>query len=142
MAHVSEGLALAALKVGLDKATELGEPSCVAIVDAGGNLTAFARSDDAAFGVGEIAINKAYTAAALRCRTEDLYRDAQPGGEAYGLEVAGRGRPFVLFGGGAPIRRDGAIIGAVGVSGGPVAADIKIADSMLQHLEERSGSLG
>ena len=135
MAQVTETAALAALKVGLDKATQLGEPSCVAIVDAGGNLTAFARSDEAAFGVGVIAINKAYTAAALRCRTEDLYRDAQPGGEAYGLEVAGCGRPFVVFGGGAPIKRDGVIIGAVGVSGGPVAADLEIADAMLRFLE-------
>ena len=135
MAQVTEELALAALKVGLDKAAELNEPSCVAIVDAGGNLTAFARSNDAAFGVGEIAINKAYTAAALRCRTEDLYKNAQPGGDEYGLEVAGRGRPFVLFGGGAPIRRDGVIIGAVGVSGGPIAADLKIADAMLQYLQ-------
>lgn len=135
MPQVTEDLALAALKVGLDKAAELREPSCVAIVDAGGNLTAFARSDDAPFGLGDIAINKAYTAAALRCRTEDLYQDSQPGGESYGLEVAGRGRPFVLFGGGAPIRRDGVIVGAVGVSGGPVSADLKIADAMLEYLQ-------
>lgn len=136
MAQITEVAALAALKVGLDKAAELKEPSCVAVVDVGGNLLAFARSDDAAFGVGDIAINKAYTAAALRCRTEDLYRDAQPGGEAYGVEVAGRGRPFVVFGGGAPVRRDGVIIGAVGVSGGPVAADVEIADAMLQDLQK------
>lgn len=135
MSQMTQELALAALKVGLDKATELGEPSSVAIVDAGGNLTAFARSDDATFGVGEIAINKAYTAAAFQCRTEDLYQDAQPGGETYGVEVSGRGRPFVVFGGGAPIRRDGVIVGAVGVSGGPVAADVKIADAMLQYLQ-------
>lgn len=135
MGQVTEELALAALKVGLDKAAELGEPSCVAIVDTGGHLTAFARSNDAAFGLGEIAINKAFTAAALRCRTEDLYQDAQPGGETYGVEVAGRGRPFVLFGGGAPVRRDGLIVGAVGVSGGPVAADVKIADAMLERLQ-------
>lgn len=135
MSQMTEESALAALKVGLDRAAELGEPSCVAIVDSGGNLTAFARSNDAAFGVGEIAINKAYTAAALRCRTEDLYQDSQPGGESYGLEVSGRGRPFVLFGGGAPIRRDGVIVGAVGVSGGPVSADLKIADAMLQYLQ-------
>ena len=135
MAQVTEELALGALRVGLDKAAELREPSGVAIVDAGGNLIAFARSNDAAFGLGEIAIDKAYTAVALRCRTEDLHKDAQPGGEAYGLSVAGHGRPFVMFGGGAPIRRDGVVIGAVGVSGGPVAADLKIADAMLQYLQ-------
>ena len=132
---ITEEQALTALKVGLTKAAELGEPSCVSIVDAGGNLVAFARSDAAAFGVAEIAINKAYTSAALRCRTEGLYQDAQPGGEAFGLAVAGRGRPFVVFGGGAPVRRAGVVVGAVGVSGGPVAADIQIADAMLRYLE-------
>jgi uncharacterized protein GlcG (DUF336 family) len=33
----------------------------------------------------------------------------------------------VIFGGGIPIRRDGAIIGAVGTSGGSVEQDVAVA---------------
>ncbi|MEM7120282.1 MAG: heme-binding protein [Pseudomonadota bacterium] len=135
MSGITESMALVALKAGLEKAAELGEPSSVSIVDAGGNLIAFARSDGAPFGVGDIAINKAYTSAAFQCRTEELYEDAQPGGDTYGVEVTGNTRPYVLFGGGIPIMRDGVCVGAVGVSGGPVSADLQISAAMAETLQ-------
>ncbi len=136
MSAFSEDTILAALKAGLDKASELAEPSCVAILDAGGNMVAFAKSDGATFGVGDLAINKAYTAAAFQCKTEDLYEDSQPGGPFYGIEVTSNSRPYVLFGGGIPVMRNGSCVGAVGVSGGPVAADTAIAGVMVGILEK------
>ena len=48
------------------KAAEIGVPMNIAVVDAGNNLTAFARMDGAWLGSIDIAQNKAYTARVLR----------------------------------------------------------------------------
>jgi uncharacterized protein GlcG (DUF336 family) len=135
MTHISQGAALRAINAGLAKAAELNEPSSVAVVDAGGNLLAFARSDESAFGTIEIAISKAYTSASFKVRCDDLLADSQPGGECYGLLTANTGRPYVVFGGGIPIMANGKCIGAVGVSGGPVKADVAIAEAMHKSFE-------
>ncbi|MES2433017.1 MAG: heme-binding protein [Pseudomonadota bacterium] len=120
------------LKVGLAKATEMGEPSCIAVVDQGGNIAGFVRSDSAMFGTAEIAVTKAYTAAAFKMPNGDLSADGQPGREAYGFETAGRGRNFSAIAGGFPLIREGKCIGAIGVCGGPVATDVIIAQAMLE----------
>ena len=130
--NITVEMANRAIAVGIAKINELKEPSCMAIVDEGGNLIAFMRSDGATFGTAEVAINKAYTAAAFRCSTADLQLSVQPGGEIYGL--VGQRQPFVYFGGGLPILRDGRLVGAVGVSGGPVTADEAIASAMADSL--------
>lgn len=119
------------LQVGLNKASEINEPSSIGIVDDGGNIIGFARSDDATFGTAEIALSKAYTSAALRIPNGDLAADVMPGAEAYQLETSGRGRNFTAIGGGFPLYRDGVCVGAIGVSGGPVAHDLIIARAML-----------
>jgi uncharacterized protein GlcG (DUF336 family) len=130
---ISHESALAAIEAGVAKVRELSQPSCLAIVDAGGNLLAFLRVDDASLGTVEIAQNKAYTAAALRAPTENWMEIAQPGADLYGLERS-TSRPFVLFAGGIPIIHDGVVIGGVGVSGGPADADIAIAQAMISAL--------
>ncbi|MDD1963805.1 heme-binding protein [Pseudomonas putida] len=131
--HLTSQIAQAAIKAGEQKVQELNEPSCLSIVDAGGNLIAFLRTDAAAFGLGDLATNKAYTAAALKVSTADLYSDAQPGGEVFGIQGAAT-RPFVVFGGGIPVRWQGDVIAAVGVSGGPVEADVAIATAMVDSI--------
>ena len=94
-----------------------------AVVDAGGNLIAFGRMDGAEIAGPVLAVDKAYTAVANRTSTEELGRLAAPGGELFGLQANGGGR-FVIFGGGVPLRADGVIVGAVGVSGASTADDI------------------
>ena len=133
MHHPTSAEVLALLEAGLAKAADMNEPSCMAVVDAGGNLMGFLRSDEAQFGTIEIAINKAWTASAFRMATADLAPDVLPGRELYGIEGTGA-RPFVPFGGGLPIKRGGKCIGGVGVSGGPVATDVAIAEAMLAAL--------
>ncbi len=135
MSENSTEEAIKALRCGLEHAEKLNEPSSIAICDAGGSLIAFCRSTDAAFGSVEVAIGKAYTAAAFRTKTADLLQDSQPGGEFYSLVAANPSRPFVVFGGGTPVVRGGVCVGAVGVSGGPVAADVEIAAVVCQALE-------
>lgn len=137
MAMTIADRAAEALRAGLLKAEEIKEPSSIAIVDAGGNLMAFSRSDEAAFGTVDVAISKAYTAAAFKVPTESLLGDAQPGGEIYGIVTASNSRQFVVFGGGTPVFEDGRCVGAVGVSGGPVAADMIIVEAVVAALEGR-----
>lgn len=132
---ISQEAALHALTVGAAKARELGEPSSLAIVDAGGNLMAFLRVDDAALSTVEIAQSKAYTALALRSPSGNWLEIVQPGAALYGLDALGGRRPFVVFGGGLPVRDGKSVIGGVGASGGPVDADVAIAQAMVDALQ-------
>jgi uncharacterized protein GlcG (DUF336 family) len=110
------------------RATELGVPMNVAIVDQGGNLVAFARMDGAWLGSIDIAQNKAYTARAFDMPTKDLAPLVQPGQSLYGIEASNRGR-LIVFGGGIPLVSGGSIVGAIGVSGGAVEQDQSVAEA-------------
>ena len=108
------------------RAKELGTKVVSAVCDAGGNLVAFIRDDDAFIASIDIAINKAYTAVALKMETEKLAELAAPNGPLYGIQQTNGGK-IVIFGGGAPIYRNGEIIGGFGVSGGTAEFDTEMA---------------
>jgi uncharacterized protein GlcG (DUF336 family) len=50
-------------------AEELGQPMCIAVVDGGANLVAFARMDDSLLVAVDIAVKKAPTATEFRTDT-------------------------------------------------------------------------
>ncbi|MDH3398618.1 MAG: heme-binding protein [Acidimicrobiia bacterium] len=107
------------------KATEIGTPMSVAIVDIGRSLLAFGRQDDAKLGSIDVAIGKAYTSRSLDMNTEDVGPLTQPGAPLFGLQAT---NPLVIgFGGGRPLSRGGVVVGAVGVSGGSVEQDQEVA---------------
>jgi uncharacterized protein GlcG (DUF336 family) len=107
----------------LSAAAEDGLLVSAAVVDAGGNLVAFARMDGAEIAGVVLAPDKAYTAVANSAPTHELAEAAAPGGPLFGLHAAAQGR-FVVFGGGIPIRdAAGTITGGIGVSGAPDPAD-------------------
>jgi uncharacterized protein GlcG (DUF336 family) len=108
------------------KAQEIGQPMDIAVVDAGGNLKAHVRMDGALVGSIDIAINKAWTSVAFKLTTQDFGAGAQPGESIYGINTTNQGRA-VIFGGGIPLERDGAIVGAIGVSSGTVDQDMAVA---------------
>src|ERR1700754_4179427 len=110
------------------KATEIGVPMNVAVVDEGGNLVAFAHMDGAWMGSIDIAQNKAYTARAFDMPTKDLAPLAQPGQSLYGIEASNRGR-LIVFAGGIPLLSGGRVVGAIGVSGGTVEQDQEVAQA-------------
>ena len=110
------------------KADEIGVPMNIAVVDAGNNLTAFARQDGAWLGSIAVAQDKAFTARAFDAATDDLYEKAQPGGSLYGIGVSNDGR-VITFPGGVPLANGDDIVGAVGVSGGEVAQDQEVAEA-------------
>ena len=98
----------------------------IAVVDAGGNLKAFARMDGAWLGSIDIATTKARTARYFDLPTEALGALSQPGGPLYGIEVSNGG--LITFPGGLPLKSlDGMIIGAIGVSGSTVENDHAVA---------------
>ncbi len=68
------------------KADEIGVPMNIAIVDAGNNLTSFARQDGAWLGSIDIAQGKAYAARAFDMTSAELGAESQPGKSLYGIE--------------------------------------------------------
>jgi uncharacterized protein GlcG (DUF336 family) len=110
------------------KAKEIGQPMNIAVVDAGTNLTAFARMDEAWLGSIDIAINKAFTAKAFDLSTQDLGKNSQPGDQFFGIHVSNHTR-VMIFAGGIPIKENGQVVGAVGVSGGSGVQDQTVAEA-------------
>ncbi|QQL50802.1 GlcG/HbpS family heme-binding protein [Mucilaginibacter ginkgonis] len=108
------------------KAQEIGVPMNIAIVDAGANLKAFHRMDNAWLGSIDIAIRKAKTARLFDMESGDLGKLSQPEEPLYGIEVTNGG--LVSFPGGIPLKNTaGEIVGAIGVSGGTVQQDREVA---------------
>jgi uncharacterized protein GlcG (DUF336 family) len=119
------------VKASMQKAQDLKVQEDIAVVDAGGNLKAFVRMDNAWLGSIDIAIKKAKTARLFDMETAKLGKMSQPGEPLYGIEHSNHG--LVSFGGGIPLEdADGEIIGAIGVSGSTVDNDVKIAQAGLE----------
>jgi uncharacterized protein GlcG (DUF336 family) len=108
------------------KAHEIGQPMNIAVVDAGGNLVSHVRMDGAWMGSIDISINKAFTARAFDISTAELSENSQPGRQFYGIQNSNHGR-VMIFAGGVPLRRNGSVIGGIGVSGGSGCQDQAVA---------------
>ncbi|HEX4695422.1 heme-binding protein [Sphingomonas sp.] len=117
------------------KAAQIEVPYNIAVVDAGGNLLAFARMDGAWLGSIDIAIHKAFTARAFDMPTGDLADMAQSGEPLFGIQNTNHDR-IVIFGGGIPIKVGDTVIGAIGASGGTVDQDTEVAEAALAAFEE------
>jgi uncharacterized protein GlcG (DUF336 family) len=116
------------ISAGIVKAKEIGQPMNIAVVDVGTNLTAFARMDGAWLGSCDIAINKAFTAKAFDISTLEPGRNSQPGDQFFGIHVSNHDR-VMTFAGGIPLKMNGQIVGAVGVSGGSGEQDQAVAEA-------------
>lgn len=111
-------------------ALERGWTVAVAIVEAGGGLVLFHCLDDTQPGSRDIAVQKARTAAMLHRPTKAL-EESIAGGRTALLSVPG----MVALEGGIPIRVEGRVIGAIGVSGMASAQDGEVAAAGLAALE-------
>ncbi|WP_082235340.1 GlcG/HbpS family heme-binding protein [Halobacillus massiliensis] len=120
-----------------NEAEKLGIPMVISIVDEGGNFIACHRMNDALLVSVEIAQNKAWTSVAMKMPTADLAEAAGSGDELYGINTTNNGR-IVIFGGGIPLRKKDKIVGAVGVSGGAVEEDIRVAQAAVNMFDESS----
>ncbi|AHG89535.1 protein of unknown function DUF336 [Gemmatirosa kalamazoonensis] len=110
------------------KAGEIGQPMNIAVADAGGNLVAHVRMDGAWMGSVDISIKKAWTSRAFDIATKDLAPLSQPGKDFFGIHASNDGR-VMIFAGGIPLKRDGQVVGAIGVSGGSGKQDHEVAEA-------------
>jgi uncharacterized protein GlcG (DUF336 family) len=116
------------IAAGEAKARDIGQPMNIAVVDEGTNLKAFIRMDNAWLGSIDIAVNKAFTAKAFDISTKELGQNSQPGDQFFGIHVSNHDR-VMIFAGGVPLKVDGKIVGAVGVSGGSGEQDQQVAEA-------------
>ncbi|WP_265443708.1 GlcG/HbpS family heme-binding protein [Flexivirga meconopsidis] len=133
-ASISTAAAREVIAAAEAEAAAIGVPSVIAVCDAGGILKAFSRMDGAALMSVQVAQDKAYTAAGFGMPTDgwhDFIKDDAPlaAGAPTGIDR------LVIFGGGYPIIVNGAVVGAIGVSGGHYAQDMQVARAGLAHLE-------
>ena len=110
------------------KSEKIGQPMNIAVVDEGGNLVAHVRMDGAWIGSIDISINKAFTSRAFDISTKDLAQHSQSGGQFFGIHASNSGR-IMIFAGGIPLKRDGKVVGAIGVSGGSGEQDHAVAEA-------------
>jgi uncharacterized protein GlcG (DUF336 family) len=119
------------------KATEIGRPMVIAVVDDGGVLKAFSRMDGAALLSVQIAQDKAYTAAGFGMGTDQWYDFIKNDPPLAAGATTGIDR-LVIFGGGYPIKVDDQVVGGIGVSGGHYSQDMEVAQAALAVLEKTS----
>ena len=117
-----------------EKARQLNTQMNIAIVDAGVNLVAFARMDDAWIGSIDLALRKARTARYFNMESGEIGKLSQPGGPAWQIEHSNGG--LVTFPGGVPIKNsEGEIIGAIGASGSSVENDHAVAQAGAERMK-------
>src|SRR5580704_7253178 len=117
MSHVKLEDARRIIAAAEKKAQEIGQPMNIAIADEGGNLVAHVRMDNAWIGSIDISQKKAYTSRAFDISTKDLASHSQSGNQFFGIHASNNGK-IMIFAGGIPLKKDGKVVGAVGVSGG------------------------
>ncbi len=113
---------------GEKKAAEIGQPMNIAVADAGGNIVAHVRMDGAWIGSIDISQKKAYTSRAFDIATKDLAEHSQSGKQFFGIHASNDGK-VMIFAGGVPLKKDGQVVGAVGVSGGSGDQDHAVAEA-------------
>lgn len=117
------------------RATEIGVPMNIAVVDDGGHLMAFVRMDGAKISSVEIAIVKAHSAAIRRQPTGPYIENGQLNlVVTVGLMVGSKAQQTPLRGG-VPLYVQGKCVGAIGVSNGNEEQDVDVAHTGATALE-------
>lgn len=105
-----------------------GVAACIAVCDPAGEPIVTMRMDGAPRLSAEIAVNKAYTVAYFNGLPTHAWWPllANDPSLVHGFTQTPR---LIVFAGGVPVRVDGAVVGAVGVSGGSPDQDRAIAEA-------------
>jgi len=117
--------AMKLLEAAMAKARDMKVPECIAVVDAGGHLLAFARMDGAFALSIDTALVKAMTAASYGIPTGDI-----AAGVDIKLAIATQGKRVNLPGG-LPVIVDGHVVGAIGIGSGTGEQDREVAAAAL-----------
>ena len=119
--HLSLDLALSLLARVREEAETRDLSLAAAVVDTAGHVLASQRMDGTALGAIQLALGKAYTAAAWATPSGEFAQSTQPGGDDWGWNTTDA--RIVVYPGGIPLLVDGEIVGAIGASGGTAAED-------------------
>lgn len=126
---ISNELADALMAGAIAKAAEMQVPMCIALCDPSGTLVQFRRMDHAPLLSVQIAQDKAYTAVSFGMATHEWHEFIKNDPPLHdGIVHTPR---LVVFGGGYPIKVDGAVVGGIGVSGGHYSHDMEVAQAGL-----------
>lgn len=120
----------------LKRAQSLGKAVSVAVVDAGGFVVSVRRSDGARPLTPDIARAKAYTAAVMQRPGKMLkkWQESQPVFFSQLSQLPGAAQPIMATEGSVTIKKDGEIIGGLGIAGGTADEDQQVADDVLESL--------
>lgn len=132
LSSIDAATAQAAIAAAAEHARSKGLQMSIAVCDHAGLLKSFLRMDGASQISLGIAQDKAYTSAATGLATHrwhDFIKDDAP--LLHGFVHTPR---LVVFGGGFPIVEDGAVIGAIGLSGGHYSQDMECARAALEAI--------
>ena len=131
--HVTLEQAEKAIDAGIAEADEIGVPMNIVIFDSGAKLKAFRRMDNAFVGSIDVAMKKAKTSCLFAMPSGNLGAVSQPGHPVYGIEHSNDG--LMTFPGGFPlVNSEGVLIGSVGVSGGSVEQDHRVAVAAVKAI--------
>jgi glc operon protein GlcG len=124
------------LQAAVKRAEQIGVPMSITIVDEGGHLLGFARTDRGKAHNVPMAIAKARSAAFKQLPTGKTGTLGTPLDDYMGIALTLAGGPenFVTFSGGFPILLEGHCVGGVGVSGGSADQDNSVAQAGLDAL--------
>lgn len=120
--------ALALLDAAIIKATSMGVPQCIIVVDTSGEVLASVRMDGAKFLSLRTAHAKARTAASSNNNTGALGNEA-----AMAASISSKGG-MTLLKGGLPIRFNGKLAGGIGVGSGTGDEDVEVARAALAAI--------
>ncbi|MFD6280002.1 heme-binding protein [Streptomyces sp. NPDC060209] len=136
MSNISLDAAEEIIDAAHKRAQAFGKAVSVAVVDAGGFVVAIRRPDGARPLTPDIARAKAYTAAVMQRPGKMLkkWQESQPVFFAQLSQLPGAAMPIVAAEGSVTIKRDGEIIGGLGIAGGTADEDQQIADDVLESL--------
>jgi uncharacterized protein GlcG (DUF336 family) len=126
------------VEAAMAKAEDMDLMVSVCLCDAEGWPKVFYRMDGALFPTAELARDKAWTAAAFRMPSSDIFGYGVKTLPGLGIPTGGWNERVCPVPGGLPILdADDELIGSVGVAGGTTAQDVRIAKT----ATEASGSL-
>src|SRR5512146_2487051 len=111
LGHAEAQLAIRAIQAELERR---GQAAVIAVADAHGELIALLRLDGARLPSIVIAANKAWTAAREQQPSYELGQAARHPKTGFDLAYYGDPR-YIGWGGGVPVRLNGAVVGAVAV---------------------------
>jgi uncharacterized protein GlcG (DUF336 family) len=122
------------IEAGIEEAGRQGLKLSFAVVDAGGHVVAVARMDDADWITPEVALGKAWTAAAFRAPSDaqgQKAKDLVAFAGSISAATHGRYTPQI---GGLPVSVDGSVVGGMGASGATGQEDEAVVRAALEAV--------